>query len=102
MQEAILLKGKQAKILIALKNTQQPWYLASLAKESGATYVHVCNFVNMCEKLGIVKNEKHGKVKEVKLTEKGAQLADMVAGIYTVLNQQQAPQAPPPKQEPQT
>ena len=93
------MKGKQAKILIALRNTQQPWYIATLAKESGATYVHVCNFINMCEKLGIVKNEKHGKVKEVKLTEKGAKLAEMASGIFSILNPQQAPQPPPPKQE---
>jgi len=93
MSDIILLKEKQARILVALRSGQIPWHITTLAQECGSTYVHVCNFINVCEKLGIVKNEKHGKTKDIKLTEKGAQLADMVAGIYTALNQQ--PSLPP-------
>ncbi len=100
MEESIILKGKQAKILVALKNTQQPWHITSLAKECGATYVHVCNFINTCERLGIVANEKHGKLKEIKLTDKGVLIADMVSGIYGVLNQQPQ-QTAQQRQEPQ-
>ena len=95
MADTILLKEKQARILVALKTGQAPWHINTLAQECGATYVHVCNFINTCERLGIVKNEKHGKTKDIKLTEKGSQLAEMVSSIYAVLGPQQVPPQPP-------
>lgn len=92
MPNGLLLKDKQARILIMLKNTQQPWYLSTLAKASDTTYVHTSNFIRECEKIGIITNEKHGKIKQVRLTEKGHQLADMLNSVYALV-------APPQKTE---
>lgn len=86
MEGSIILKDKQAKIILLLKNTQQPWYISSLSKASGTTYVHACNFVKKCEVMGIVTNEKHGKIKEIKLTEKGVQIAEMISNIYSSID----------------
>lgn len=82
----ILIKDKQAKILICLKDSTQNWYISSLAKVANTTYVHTCNFLINCEKLGITKSEKHGKIKTIKLTEKGMQIADSLSNIYNVIN----------------
>ena len=79
MDANILLKGKQSRILVALRDTNQAWYVSSLAKAAGTTYVHACNFINICEELGIVNCEKHGKLKVVKLTDKGAKMAEMIS-----------------------
>ena len=71
-----------------MRNTQQPWRIASIAKVCETTYVHTHNFIKSCESIGIVSVEKHGKIKDVKLTEKGAKVAEMIAGIYLILAQQ--------------
>lgn len=94
MDGNILLKGKQSGILLALRDTEQSWYVSSLAKAAGTTYVHACNFINVCEDLDIVSCEKHGKLKVVKLTDKGAKMAEMIAGIKTLLASTSAPAQP--------
>jgi predicted transcriptional regulator len=93
----ILLKQKHAKIIVALRDATQNWYISTLAKASGTTYVHTCNFLTECENLGITSSEKHGKIKIIKLTEKGAKLADMLISISSLVNvpQQQKPAAEP-------
>ena len=92
----ILLKQKQAKILVALKDTSQNWYISTLAKATGTTYVHACNFLTSCEALGITSSEKHGKLKFIKLTEKGLRVADMLVTMNSLLNipEQQKPIEP--------
>jgi predicted transcriptional regulator len=93
----ILFKSKQTRILLSLRNNQQPWYISTLAKSSDATYVHTSNFLKKCEILGITTNEKHGKIKEIKLTEKGIQIANMLSNIYTIIKTQNAAKPEPPK-----
>lgn len=89
MMGNLIFKYKHARILIALRDNSQSWYLASLAKAAGATYVHTCNFVEACEERGFIISEKHGKEKILKLTEKGSKIADMVASIYSELGPEQ-------------
>jgi predicted transcriptional regulator len=84
----ILIKEKHAKILIALKNQSQSWYISSLARATNTTYVHTCNFISACEKLNLVYNEKHGKIKTVKLTDKGSKVAELLNSIYNILGEQ--------------
>ncbi len=90
MAGTIILKEKQAKILLSLKNTQQPWRIGSLSVACGTTYVHTHNFIKMCTESGLTSIEKHGKIKEIKLTEKGAQVAEMISGIYAIISPQAA------------
>jgi predicted transcriptional regulator len=92
INSSILFKGKQLLIILALKDSSQNWYTSTLAKAAGATYVHTCNFINECIKLGIVTSEKHGKIKEIKLTEKGTKLADMLSNAYNIINSTSAEQ----------
>ena len=103
MDTNILLKGKQAGILLALRDTNQSWYVSSLAKAAGTTYVHACNFINVCEDLNLVNCEKHGKLKVVKLTDKGTKVAEMLYGIVGLISHAEvAPQQPvqPPQPQP--
>jgi predicted transcriptional regulator len=87
MKGPILFKDKQVKILLLLKNTQQPWHITTLAAASGTTYVHTHNFLKACATLGIASIDKHGKLKEVRLTEKGSQIADALNIISVALSQ---------------
>lgn len=86
MRGTIFFKDKHIRIILALRDTSQSWYISSLAKASDTTYVHVCNFLGECEELGITGGEKHGKAKVIKLTEKGAKLAEMLAGAYSLVS----------------
>lgn len=87
--EVIILKDKQARIILSLKSKEQEWYLSSLAKATGTTYVHACKFINACEGKGLTESERHGRIKAIKLTERGVQLAELVSGIYGIMNQPQ-------------
>ncbi len=93
MNNNIILKQKQAKIIALLKDTSQTWYISTLAKASGTTYVHSCNFLSTCEALGLTSSERHGKLKLIKLTDKGLKLADFIININSLVNvPMQAPQ----------
>ncbi len=92
-EKTIIFKDKQARIIMSLRTPGQNWYISSLAKATDTTYVHTCRFIGMCEAMGITTSERHGKIKVIKLTDKGSQLADMVAGIYSIIGQPQ-PQKP--------
>ncbi|MCL4381187.1 MAG: hypothetical protein M1331_00885 [Candidatus Marsarchaeota archaeon] len=84
--ETLIFKGKQAKILLLLKTPGQNWYISKLAKESSTTYVHTCNFILNCEMAGIVESEKNGKMKRIKLTERGHAIASKIEEIYSLMS----------------
>ncbi|MCL4411281.1 MAG: MarR family winged helix-turn-helix transcriptional regulator [Candidatus Marsarchaeota archaeon] len=98
----IILKDKQAKILLYLRDNADSSYISNLAEYANATYVHTCNFINTCEQLGIVKSERHGKIKQIRLTDKGIQIANLIANMYSWLQsaKQMAGQAADEQQKP--
>lgn len=77
----ILFKEKQIRIIIALIDKSQEWHLANLAQAANATYVHTSKFITACESLGIVGVERHGKIKNIYLTEKGNEIAKSITNI---------------------
>ena len=85
MMDNILFKDKQLRMLLTLNDSSQSWYLSTLAKHSNSTNVHACNFVNACESLGLAISEKHGKIKTVKLTEKGYKLAELLESATSII-----------------
>jgi predicted transcriptional regulator len=97
MMENILFKDKQLRMLLILKDSSQSWHLSSLAQHASSTYVHACNFVNACESLGIASSEKHGKIKTVKLTEKGYKLAELLESANAIVKS--APKVAEPVQQ---
>lgn len=99
MPKSLLLMDKQARMLVALRDQTQSWYISSLAKATGTTYVHACNFLLECEKLGMVQSERHGKIKTIRLTEKGAQIAEFVSGIYSSMRQEPQKEADAKEQQ---
>lgn len=93
--ETIILKDKQARIIMSLRVPGQDWYLSSLAKATDTTYVHACRFIGMCELLGITTSEHHGKIKVIRLTDKGMQIAELIASIYGMMGTPQQKAAEP-------
>lgn len=84
----MLFKEKQLLIILKLRDSSKDWNISGLAKETGTTYVHSCNFVSECENAGLVTGEKHGKIKVIKLTDRGKRIADSLFEVYNSLTQQ--------------
>jgi predicted transcriptional regulator len=81
----LILKDKQAKVLMYMRTIPQGSTISNISKNCEITYVHTINFINRCTKLGIVSDERHGRIKEIKLTEKGTQLADLIIKVDSFL-----------------
>ncbi len=85
----LLFKEKQTRILLAMLGNQQSWYISNLAKLTNTTYVHASRFLRKCEESGLVASEKHGKIKGVKLTEKGTEVANGISSIMKKISSEQ-------------
>ncbi len=98
MPGSLLLKDKQAKLLLAINDSSQDISISSLARATGTTYVHASTFLSSCDARGIVKNEQHGKTKIYRLTDKGKKIADHLSEIYALMSPSPQPSnAPAPK-----
>jgi predicted transcriptional regulator len=67
--------------MTTLRDTETPWHLSKLAKNSDTTYVYVTKLVSRMQKEGLVTIESKGKKRLVKLTEKGMKVANVIAEL---------------------
>lgn len=73
--EGLFLRDKPARILIGLKTAKGTVYATILSKEADCTYSHTIKILNLFRKLGIADFEKKGRIKKVKLTDQGWDIA---------------------------
>ncbi len=71
----LFLKAKSCAVLLLLKDSQQAWYPSKLARAAGASYVHTVNLMSELLKQGVVSQEKKGRQKFYRLSDRGAALA---------------------------
>ncbi len=83
---SVLINDKQAKIFEILKSGSG-LSVSEIAKASGFTYVHACNFIIGCERSGLFRSEKRGKSKFVFLTDKGMAVADLLIKANVLLQE---------------
>jgi len=79
-------RKKPALILIALKKGGRARYGSLLAKEVDCTYSHAVKILQTLEKFGLVGFEKKGRIKLIKLTTKGVDVAENIQDIMENLN----------------
>jgi len=72
----LFLRDKPALIMLALKTTKKSVYVTILSKETDCTYSHTIKILNLFKKLGLVEFEKIGRIKKVKLTQDGWDIAN--------------------------
>ena len=72
-------------MLIALKKISRARYGSILAKEVDCTYSHAVKILQTLEALGLVVFEKQGRIKLIKLTKKGQEIADNIENIRRVV-----------------
>ncbi|MBM3233249.1 MAG: winged helix DNA-binding protein [Candidatus Liptonbacteria bacterium] len=77
----IFFRRKPALLLVALKRLARARYGSVLAKEVDCTYSHAVKILQSLEKLGLVMFEKKGRIKLIKLTKKGQEIADNIENV---------------------
>lgn len=73
--EELFLRKKPVRLIMNIKMGGQK-YVSVLAKETDCTYSHTVKLLDTFEKLGIVEFTKEGRIKYVKLTVDGTDLAN--------------------------
>ena len=81
----IFFRRKPALMLVALKKLSKARYGSILAKEVDCTYSHAVKILQTLEKLSLVNFEKKGRIKIIKLTKKGHDIADYIDSIKRLL-----------------
>ena len=77
----IFFTRKPALMLIALKKISKARYGSVLAKEVDCTYSHAVKILQTLEQLGLVVFDKKGRIKLIKLTKKGEEIAEDIDDI---------------------
>ncbi len=81
----IFFRRKPALMLVYLKKNTRMRYGSILAKEVDCTYSHALKILQTLEKLGLVLFEKKGRVKLIKLTKKGKEVADYIEEVQNLV-----------------
>ena len=72
-------------LLIALKNSENEVYASSLAKIIDGTYSYIVKVLMDMERAGLVEFRKQGRLKIIKLTKKGSDVAEKISFIKNAL-----------------
>jgi len=81
----IFFRRKPAMMLVALRKVARARYGSLLAKEVDCTYSHAVKILQNLEKLSLVSFEKKGRIKLIKLTKRGEEVADSIEQIRRVV-----------------
>ena len=81
----IFFRRKPALMLVALKRMSRARYGSILAKEVDCTYSHAVKILQNLERLGLVGFEKKGRIKLIKLTKKGLEIAENIDSIKRLI-----------------
>ena len=82
----LFFRRKPSTMLIALKKMSRAKYGSQLAKEVVCTYSHAVKILQSLEELGLVSFEKKGRIKLIKLTKKGLDVATHIETIKEILD----------------
>ncbi|MEK6915074.1 MAG: hypothetical protein AABW89_00855 [Nanoarchaeota archaeon] len=83
----VFFRRKPALMLVSLKKLTRARYGSILAKEVDCTYSHAVKILQMLEKLELVVFEKKGRIKLIKLTKKGEEVANNIDNIKRIISQ---------------
>ncbi len=81
----LFFRRKPALMLVALKKNTRMRYGSILAKEVDCTYSHAVKILQTLEVLKLVDFEKRGRIKVIKLTKKGQDVADAIENIQKLI-----------------
>jgi len=79
--EELFLRKKPVKILMSIKMGNNQKYISVLAKDTDCTYSHTVKLLEEFKNLGLVEFDKQGRIKFVKLTSEGMDLANSFENV---------------------
>jgi predicted transcriptional regulator len=82
---SVFFREKPAMMLVTLLNTQSEQYASSLAKTVDCTYSHIVKILNEMQKADLITFQKEGRLKVLKLTKKGEDVAKSIDGVRNIL-----------------
>lgn len=88
----VFLHEKPVKILVAMKSSGSKPYASTLAKVTDCTYSHTVKILDFLKKAGFVVFEKKGRVKYIKLTDVGSDVAGDFEDILRKFSKIQVPE----------
>lgn len=94
--EEMFLRKKPVKLLMALKLGGPVKYISMLSKETDCTYSHTVKLLENFKQMGLVSFDKMGRVKYIKLTTDGDELAGYFENVlrkFSKINVKQPEQA---------
>ncbi|MBT3394843.1 winged helix DNA-binding protein [archaeon] len=77
----VFFRKKPAMILLALKTSNRNRYGSVIAKEVDCTYSHAVKILQEMEKNKLVSFVKEGRIKTIKLTDSGEEIAGHIERI---------------------
>lgn len=81
----VFFREKPAMMLVELLNTQHEQYASSLAKAVDCTYSHIVKILNEMHRADLITFHKEGRLKVLKLTKKGEDVARSIERIRVAL-----------------
>lgn len=72
-------------MLVELNNSKKELYASSLAKLIDCTYSHVVKVLQEMQKAGLIEFNKQGRLKLLKLTKRGAEVAENINKVKNSL-----------------
>jgi predicted transcriptional regulator len=81
----VFFRRKPALMLVCLKRNSRMRYGSILAKEVDCTYSHAVKILQTLEILKLVDFEKRGRIKVIKLTKKGIEVAEAIENIQKLV-----------------
>mgnify|MGYP002069934556 FL=1 len=81
----VFVREKPAMMFVTLLNSNNEVYASTLAKSVDCTYSHVVKILQEMEDAGLVSFEKTGRLKILKLTKKGEEIAKHIDAINNAL-----------------
>lgn len=83
--ENIFLQDKPAKLMIYLKEEEKPVYQSIVSKKIDSTYAHTLKILKSLNEMKLVKFEETGRIKLVKLTELGVEVANSLVSLFRLI-----------------
>ena len=81
----VFFRRKPAMVLVALRSNTKNRYGSVLAKEVDCTYSHTVKILQEMERANLVSFDKQGRIKVIKLTDKGNKVAENIERIKNTL-----------------
>ncbi len=81
----LFFRRKPALMLVSLKKSTRARYGSILAKEVDCTYSHAVKILQTLQELSLIEFEKKGRIKLIKLTQRGRDVADAIETIQVLI-----------------